>query len=187
MICLKGVGNVKFYIFGSCAGTSPKENRHHTSFAIESDERVYWFDAGETCSYTAHLMGVDLLSVPHVFISHPHMDHVGGLGNLLWNIRKVSRSRKTLPKYGDVTLHMPNEDTFNGMMTLLKATGKFSIRGVSVAGGVFHNLGQILVAMTLLENQYLLGYFPVLCVTGTLAGIVIGVVGSMLVEHIKRI
>ena len=73
------------------------------------------------------------------------------------------------------------------VMTLLKATGKFSIRGVSVAGGVFHNLGQILVAMTLLENQYLLGYFPVLCVTGTLAGIVIGVVGSMLVEHIKKI
>ena len=73
------------------------------------------------------------------------------------------------------------------VMTLLKATGKFSIRGVSVAGGVCHNLGQILVAMTLLENQSLLGYFPVLCVTGTLAGIVIGVVGSMLVEHIKKI
>ena len=72
-------------------------------------------------------------------------------------------------------------------MTLLKATGKFSIRGVSVAGGVCHNLGQILVAMTLLENQYLLGYFPVLCVTGTVAGVVIGVVGAMLVEHIKKI
>ena len=73
------------------------------------------------------------------------------------------------------------------VMALLKATGKFSIRGVSVAGGVCHNLGQILVAMTLLENQYLLGYFPVLCVTGTVAGVVIGVVGAMLVEHIKKI
>lgn len=73
------------------------------------------------------------------------------------------------------------------VMTLLKKTGAFSIRGVSVAGAVCHNFGQILVAMTLLENQYLLGYFPVLCVTGALAGVVIGLVAALLVEHIKKI
>ena len=73
------------------------------------------------------------------------------------------------------------------VMTVLKKTRVFSIRGVSVAGGVFHNLGQILVAMTLLENQYLLGYFPVLCVTGAIAGVVIGLVAALLVEHIKKI
>lgn len=73
------------------------------------------------------------------------------------------------------------------VMTLLKKTGAFSIRGVSVAGAVCHNFGQILVAMTLLENQYLLGYFPVLCVTGAVAGVVIGLVAALLVEHIKKI
>ncbi|MBR6740039.1 MAG: MBL fold metallo-hydrolase [Clostridia bacterium] len=113
---------MKLYIFGSCSGTEPVENRHHTAFAVELNGRIYWFDAGENCSYTAHLMGVDLLSVSDVFISHPHMDHVGGLGNLLWNIRKLSTMTKVLPRYGDITLYMPNEDTFEGIMTILKAT-----------------------------------------------------------------
>jgi len=73
------------------------------------------------------------------------------------------------------------------VMVLMKKTGLFSIRGVSVAAAVCHNLRQILVAMTLLENQYLLGYFPVLCITGAIAGVVIGLVGALLVEHIKKI
>ena len=111
---------MKIYIFGSCSGTEPFEGRHHTSFAIEVNKQIYWFDAGEGCSYTAHLMGVDLLSVSDIFISHGHMDHVGGLGNLLWNIRKLTYVEKRLPEYGDITVHMPNDKTFDGVMMILK-------------------------------------------------------------------
>ena len=111
---------MKIYIFGTCAGTEPMENRHHTSLAIEVDGKIYWFDAGENCSYTAHLMGVDLLSVSDIFISHPHLDHVGGLANLLWNINKLTKMKNTLPKYGDITVHMPNDKTFGGIMTVLE-------------------------------------------------------------------
>jgi ribonuclease BN (tRNA processing enzyme) len=82
----------------------------------------YWFDAGENCSYTAYLMGVDLLAVSDIFISHPHMDHVGGLGNLLWNIRKFSTQYNSLPRHGDVTVYLPNEETFNGTLSVLKNT-----------------------------------------------------------------
>ena len=49
-------------------------NRRHTSFVIEHRGGVYWFDAGEGCAYTAHLLGVDLLAVQAIFISHVHMD-----------------------------------------------------------------------------------------------------------------
>lgn len=73
---------MKIYIFGSCSRTEPMEGRHHTAFAIEINGKVYWFDAGENCSHTAHLMGVDLLLVSDIFISHPHTDHVAGLVNL---------------------------------------------------------------------------------------------------------
>lgn len=111
---------MKIYIFGSCAGTEPMENRHHTSIAMETGGQVYWFDAGENCSYTAHLMGVDLLSVSNIFISHGHIDHVGGLANLLWNIRKVSYMKDTLLKSGNITVHMPNDKTFGGVMTILE-------------------------------------------------------------------
>ena len=113
---------MKAYIFGSCSGTEPFEKRHHTSFALEINGQVYWFDAGENCSYTAHLLGVDLLSVSDIFISHGHMDHVGGLPNLLWNIRKLSYVKHTMPKFDGITVHMPNNETFDGVMTILKNT-----------------------------------------------------------------
>ena len=111
---------MKLFIFGSCSGTEPMEGRHHTSLAIEINGRLYWFDAGENCSYTAHLMGIDLLCVSDIFISHTHMDHVGGLGNLLWNIRKLASVKKRLPNFGDVKVYIPNLDTFDAILTVLK-------------------------------------------------------------------
>ena len=111
---------MKLYIFGSCSGTEPMENRHHTALAFEINDRIYWFDAGEGCSYTAHLMGVDLLKVSDIFISHPHMDHIGGLSNLLWNIRKLSGRRSALPEYGNVTVYTPMGKTFDSVLSLLK-------------------------------------------------------------------
>lgn len=70
------------------------------------------------------------------------------------------------------------------LMGLLKRTGKFSTVGVSVAGGVAHNAGQILVAMALLETARLAWYLPVLWVSGTIAGVLIGIVSGVLVERV---
>lgn len=70
------------------------------------------------------------------------------------------------------------------LMGLLKKTGKFSTVGVSVAGGVSHNAGQILVAMALLETSRLAWYLPVLWVSGTIAGVLIGIVSGVLVERV---
>lgn len=70
------------------------------------------------------------------------------------------------------------------LMGLLKKTGRFSSVGVSVAGGVAHNAGQILVAMALLETSRLAWYLPVLWVSGTIAGVLIGIVSGVLVERV---
>ena len=72
------------------------------------------------------------------------------------------------------------------VMTLLKKTGKFSTVGVSVAGGVMHNLGQILVAMVLLETPRIAYYLLLLMVTGTLSGIFIGLCGALLVKRVPK-
>ncbi len=72
------------------------------------------------------------------------------------------------------------------VMCLLKRTGKFSETGVSVAGGVAHNAGQIAVAVFLLETTRLAWYLPVLCLSGTVAGILIGLVSALLVKRVPE-
>lgn len=69
----------------------------------------------------------------------------------------------------------------------LKQRGKFSTIGVSVAGGVGHNLGQIIVAALVLENSGIFLYLPALMLSGTVAGVCIGVVGGIIVQRIKKI
>lgn len=75
---------------------------------------------------------------------------------------------------------------FSGaVMILLKRTGKFQIVAVSIAGGVAHNVGQILVAMAVLETTALAWYLLVLWFTGLASGAVIGFVGGMLCQRLS--
>lgn len=71
------------------------------------------------------------------------------------------------------------------VMLLLKRSGKFSETGVSVAGAVAHNAGQILVAIFVLETGRLIYYLPALCVSGTAAGICIGLLSALLLRRVK--
>ncbi len=70
------------------------------------------------------------------------------------------------------------------VMILLRRLNLLSSVGVSVAGAVSHNVGQILTAMLLLETAELGYYLLVLTVTGTAAGIFIGLCGSLLIRKI---
>lgn len=70
------------------------------------------------------------------------------------------------------------------VMAILKKADFLSAVGVSVAGGVFHNVGQILMAMLLLETAAIGYYLIVLAVTGTLAGIFIGLCGAFLIKRL---
>lgn len=70
-------------------------------------------------------------------------------------------------------------------MALLKKIDFLSTVGVSVAGGVLHNVGQILMAMFLLRTAELGYYLIVLAITGTLSGILIGLCGALAIKRIK--
>ena len=72
------------------------------------------------------------------------------------------------------------------VMLLLKKTGRFGCTGVSVAGAVTHNLAQIAAAAVLLQTGALAWYFPVLCLSGTLAGVCIGLLAALLVKRIPE-
>lgn len=71
-------------------------------------------------------------------------------------------------------------------MLISKRIKLFSVTGVSVIGGVFHNLGQIIVAIFVLATASLIYYFPFLVVVGTVSGIVIGVISGMIIERFKK-
>lgn len=70
------------------------------------------------------------------------------------------------------------------VMALLRKTGVFSVTGVSVAGGVAHNVGQIIVAVFVLETGKLVYYLPVLCVSGVAAGVCIGLVSALIIKRV---
>lgn len=70
-------------------------------------------------------------------------------------------------------------------MTLLKKTDLLSTTGVSVAGGVLHNAGQILMAMLIMSTAGLGYYFMILAVTGTVSGIFVGLCGGFAVRRVR--
>lgn len=71
-------------------------------------------------------------------------------------------------------------------MVALKKTQWFSIRGVSLAGGVAHNLGQLIVAVWVVKQSGLWYYFPMLCLAGMLSGYVIGILAEEMMKRIDK-
>lgn len=61
----------------------------------------------------------------------------------------------------------------------------FSVIGVSVLGGVFHNIGQIIVAMLVVETVYVGYYIPFLIVSGTVTGAVLGIAAMELIPYLR--
>lgn len=68
-----------------------------------------------------------------------------------------------------------------------RRTKRLSMIGVSVLGGVFHNVGQLLVAMAVVETLAVAYYVPFLIVAGTLTGALLGFVGMELLPYLRRI
>lgn len=108
-------------ILGTCSGTEPFAGRHHTSWTLKTADGLFWFDAGESCSYTAHLAGIDLLESKAIFISHPHMDHTGGLPNLFWTLGKLRAVRK-VKDFPELPIYTPEPAQIQAAFAFLRPT-----------------------------------------------------------------
>ncbi len=62
---------------------------------------------------------------------------------------------------------------------------KFSILGVSIAGGAAHNIGQVAMAVWLMDSTAIIYYLPILLAAGVFTGAIIGIAGGLTVKHIK--
>lgn len=72
-------------------------------------------------------------------------------------------------------------------MILLKKTGKFSQVGVSIMGGIGHNIGQLTAAALITETAGVFYYLPFLMVAGVIAGAVIGLLGALVTARIQSV
>ena len=71
------------------------------------------------------------------------------------------------------------------VMAILSRKKVFGTVGVSVCGGVAHNIGQLLVAMAVLETESVWYYFPVLLISGSVAGVLIGLLGGWMTGRVQ--
>lgn len=73
------------------------------------------------------------------------------------------------------------------IMGLLRKSEKFSIIGVSMAGGVFHNVGQLITASMILTSTSVFVYFPVLLFSGMITGIIVGLISREVFMRLDKI
>ena len=113
---------IKVHFLGTCSGTEPMPGMHHCSLIFEVDGYNYWFDAGECCVHSAHTGGINIMNTRALFVSHPHLDHTGGLANLLAAIRKLAwREKRNLIHENTLDLYFPGLDVFGAVKTLISS------------------------------------------------------------------
>ncbi len=71
-------------------------------------------------------------------------------------------------------------------MVLLKRTDRFSILGVSICGGVMHNVGQLLIAIYIVRINGILWYLPVLLIAGMITGALIGIISGRVLPYLQN-
>jgi len=71
-------------------------------------------------------------------------------------------------------------------MIVLQKAGVFSILGVSIAGGVFHNVGQIAAAAVVVQNAAMFAYLPLLIITGQVTGLLTGLVAFLVLSRLSK-
>ncbi|MBQ9116347.1 MAG: MBL fold metallo-hydrolase [Clostridia bacterium] len=145
---------------GTCSGTEPMAGMHHCSWMLETDGAIYWFDAGEGCAYTAYTAGVDIMKTRALFISHPHIDHVGGLSHLLFCFNKlIVREGSRLPNGNKLEAYISDHELFNAAKTVATSgsSGKlhYDISLNSIEDGVLYVDEN--VKITALHNRHLKG------------------------------
>ncbi|MCI6121414.1 MAG: Gx transporter family protein [Lachnospiraceae bacterium] len=73
------------------------------------------------------------------------------------------------------------------VMAVFKRKDGFSIMGISIAGGVFHNVGQLIVAMLVVETFSVAYYVPVLLIAGMITGLLIGIVSNEMLKRLANV
>lgn len=109
---------------------------------------------------------------------------LGGVFAFVVNVLRITLTAILFGNFNSFLFSMAGGILSLFVMLLLKKSGYFSIVGVSVAGGVFHNIGQITAAVFLMDTTAIYYYLPVLLIFGIVTGIIIGLMGGYVTQRV---
>lgn len=72
------------------------------------------------------------------------------------------------------------------VMAVLKKMDQFSVIGISMAGGVLHNMGQLIMAGIVVESTSVIYYMPSLLIVGLVTGFLIGVMAREMIKRLQK-
>ncbi|MBQ3016079.1 MAG: MBL fold metallo-hydrolase [Clostridia bacterium] len=143
---------IKIHFLGTCSGTEPMKNMHHTSTLLDIGGSLYWFDAGECCVHTAVTSGIDIMKSEAIFVTHPHIDHIGGLANLFFAFDKmIGMHKKSLPNGNTLEVFFPEHNTFEAIKTVALSGSislrdfRFTLNEHGISDGVIFDDGKVRV------------------------------------------
>ena len=110
----------------------------------------------------------------------------GAKEGLLLNILRILLAGFLFGSFSTILYSLAGGLLSFAVMGVLLKTKLFSLVGVSIAGGVCHNLGQLLLAIVVLNSAALLSYMPVLLISGLLTGLLIGIGAEQILRHLPK-
>ncbi len=106
---------------------------------------------------------------------------------LLLSVTRVALAGFIFGNYFSIIYSLAGGLLSLAVMALLKKEGGFSVIGVSIAGGVSHNVGQLIVAMLVVETFSVIYYVPVLLAAGAITGFFIGILAEQMLRRLRNI
>ena len=103
------------------------------------------------------------------------------------NVVRVLLSGFTFGNMSSILFGMAGAVLSLFLMAVCKKLRLFDMTGISIIGGVAHNIGQFLVAAFVTKTFGVFSYLPVLLIAGTVAGALIGLLGGIILKRISRI
>ena len=135
----------------------------------------------DTCSYTGIKLGIANIAVITILYV------LGVKEAIVINLLRIVLTSLLFGNVNSFLFSISGAALSLTIMIIMKKLDFFSCIGVSVCGGVMHNIGQIIAAVFIMGSEAIVFYLPVLIVSGVFTGVVIGVVSGIVAKHVRKV